>query len=271
LRRGGLAPALSEEEVLTLEIGGEYFKRATAKALFRYFRTHYAPCFPPLKERPLFSRQAANLWQVKAAIPQRLTQGRGQAADPLQIIATLPLPVCGYTRRGRDRGCKPFADYGPWAAKKLDYYGFKLGLRSTRWGLLPCCPLLPARPPDIQLLDDWVAGFAGLVPAAKGFSAAVRQAVLAARHGVFVVTAPRNRMTTPQSLTRLKACARVRKGVATVGAHLRERFAVARLRVQDLWHFHHRLMRKVLAHTVAVFLTLHFGRPALDLDGLVTA
>jgi hypothetical protein len=108
---------------------------------------------------------------------------------------------------------KPFADYGRCVAKKLDYYGFKLGLRITRCGMSTCCPLLPARPHDIQLLDDLVAGFAGLVPADKGFIDAFRQAVLAERHGVF----------------------------------------------------------KVLAHTVAVFLNLQFGRPALDLDGLVTA
>ena len=271
LRRGGFAPALSDEEVLTLEICGEYFKLATDKDLFMYFRTHYAHFFPHLKERTLFVRQAANLWQVKAAIQQRLTQVSGQAADPIQIIDTLPLPVCGYTRSGRDRCFKPFADYGHCAAKKLDYYGFKLGLRITRCGMITCCPLLPARPHDIQLLDDLVAGFAGLVPADKGFIAAFRQAVLAERHGVFVVTAPRKRMTTPHSLTLLKACARLRKGVETVGSHLTERFAVARLRVHDLWHFQHRLIRKVLAHTVAVFLNLQFGRAALDLDGLVTA
>jgi len=271
LRRGGFAPALSDEEVLTLEICGEYFKLATDKDLFMYFRTHYAHFFPHLKERTLFSRQAANLWQVKAALQQRLTQVSGQAADPIQIIDTLPLPVCGYTRSGRDRCFKPFADYGHCAAKKLDYYGFKLGLRITRCGMITCCPLLPARPHDIQLLDDLVAGFAGLVPADKGFIDAFRQAVLAERHGVFVVTAPRKRMTTPHSLTLLKACARLRKGVETVGSHLTERFAVARLRVHDLWHFQHRLIRKVLAHTVVVFLNLQFGRPALDLDGLVTA
>ena len=65
-------------------------------------------------------------------------------------------------------------------------------------------------------------------------------------------------------------CARLRTGVETAGAHLTERFAVACIRVHDLWHFQHRLIRKVLVHTVGVFLNLHLGRPLLDLDGLVT-
>jgi Transposase DDE domain len=270
LRRGGFAPALSDEEVLTIELCGEYFKLATDKDLFGYFRAHYPHFFPHLKERTLFVRQAANLWQVKAAIHQRLTQVSGQATDPVQIIDTLPLPVCGYTRSGRDRCFKPVADYGHCAAKQLDYYGFKLGLRITRCGMITGCPLLPARPHDIQLLDDLVDGFVGMVPADKGFIDAFRQALLADRHRVFVITAPRKRMTTPHSPTLLKLCARLRKGVETVGSHLTERFAVARIRVHDLWHFQHRLIRKVLAHTVGVFLNLQLRRPPLDLDGLVT-
>lgn len=270
LRRGGFAPALSDEEVITMELCGEYFKLATDKDLFAYFRTHYAHFFPQLTNRTLFVRQAANLWQVKAAIQQRLTQVSGQAADPVQIIDTLPLPVCGYTRSGRDRCFPTVADYGHCAAKKLDYYGFKLGLRSARCGMIISFLLLPARPHDIRLLDDLVEGFAGLVPADKGFIDAFRQGLLAARHGVLIVTPPRKGMSTPHPPTLLRLCAWLRKGVETVGAHLTERFAVARIRVHDLWHFHHRLIRKVLAHTVGVFVNLQLGRPPLDLDGLVT-
>ncbi|MDT5121189.1 MAG: hypothetical protein QOC96_671, partial [Acidobacteriota bacterium] len=33
----------------------------------------------------------------------------------------------------------------------------------------------------------------------------------------------------------------------------------------------HRLIRKVLSHTVMVFLNLQLGRDPLDLDGLVSA
>jgi hypothetical protein len=270
LRRGGFAPALSDEEVITLELCGEYFKLPADKDLFGYFRSHYAHFFPQLTDRTLFVRQAANLWQVQAAIQQRLAQVSGQSADPVQIIDTLPLPVCGYTRSGRDRCFPTVADYGHCAAKRLDYYGFKLGLRIARCGMIIGFPLLPARPHDIRLLDDLVEGFAGLVPADKGFIDAYRHTRLAERHGVVVVTPPRKGMTTPHPPRLLRLCARLRKGVETVGAHLTERFAVARIRVHDLWHFQHRLIRKVLAHTVGVFLNLHLGRPPLDLDGLVT-
>jgi len=269
LRHGGFTPQLTDEEVITLEICGEYFKLNTDKDLFNYFRQHYPAWFPHLRDRSLFVRQAANLWQATAAIQQRLTVVSGQAADPVQIIDTLPLPVCVFTRRSRrDRCFKPDADYGHCAAKKLTYYGFKLGLRVSRQGMITHFPLLPARPHDIQFLDELVEHFVGLVPADKGFIDEFRQALLA-EHRVVVITPPRKRMTTTVPRLVLKICGRIRKCVETVGSQLAERFAVERIRVHDLWHFQHRLIRKVLAHTVGVFLNLQFGRQPLDLDGLL--
>jgi len=40
-------------------------------------------------------------------------------------------------------------------------------------------------------------------------------------------------------------------------------------RVRDLWHFQHWLIRKVLAHTLGVYLNLQRGRQSLDLDGIL--
>jgi hypothetical protein len=136
VRRGGFAPALTDQEVITMEICGEYFKCATDQDLYDYFRAHYRSFFPHLTDRTLFVRQAATLWQIKAAIQHRLTVVSGQADDPVQVIDTLPLPVCGYTRARRDRCFKPDADYGYCAAKELHYYGFKLGLRIARSGMI---------------------------------------------------------------------------------------------------------------------------------------
>jgi hypothetical protein len=271
IRRGGFAPALSDDEVITMELCGEYFNQATDQDIFDSFGTHDRAWFPALTARPLCVRQAANLWQVKAAIQQRLTIVSGQAADPVQVIDTLPLPVCGYTRAPRDRCFKPDADYGECAAKDLQDYGFNLGLRVARSGMSTYFPLLPARPHDSNALDDVLDGGAGLAPADKGFIDAVRQALLQERQGVVVITPPRKGMATRHSPHLLKACKRIRKWVETVGAQLTDRFALARIRVRDVWHYQHRLIRKVLAHTVVVFLNLHLGRPPLDLDDLVTA
>ena len=62
---------------------------------------------------------------------------------------------------------------------------------------------------------------------------------------------------------------RWRKIVETVGSHLTERYHIAKTRAHDLWHYQHRLIRKVLSHTVCVFINLQLGWPPLHLDDLV--
>jgi hypothetical protein len=270
LRRGGFAPDLTDEEAITIEICGEYFKLECDKDIFAYFHKHYLHFFPKLTDRSLFVRQAANLWQVKAAIQKRLVMVSGQASDPVQVIDTLPLPVCVLTRARRDRCFEMEADYGYCAAKDMPYYGFKLGLRISRMGMITHYPLLAARPHDIQSLDSLLEGFEGVAPADKGFIDQYRNALLLERHRILVVTPARKNMQTDLPKPLRQFCWRIRKFVETVGSHLTERFKVDQIRVHDLWHFQHRLIRKILAHTVCVFLNLMFGRPPLDLDGLVT-
>jgi hypothetical protein len=269
LRRRGFAPALSDEEVITLEVCGEYLGFDKDEEIFDYFVAHYGQWFPHLKERTRFVRQAADLWQVKALIQQRLTVVSDQASDAVQIIDTLPLPVCVYTRSQRDRCFKPDADYGYCAAKEMHYYGFKLGLRISRHGMIVHYPLLPARPHDSQLLDDLIEGFQGVALADKGFIDGFRQEELAKKKAIELITPPRKNMNVrlPDPVYRLTK--RWRKLIETVGSHLTERFHIAKTRAHDLWHYQNRLIRKVLSHTICVFINLQLGRSPLDLDDLV--
>jgi hypothetical protein len=62
----------------------------------------------------------------------------------------------------------------------------------------------------------------------------------------------------------------VRWVIETAFGQLAERFRMKRTRARDLWHSSHRVIRKVLSHTVVVWLNLTSGRQALDFDGLVT-
>jgi hypothetical protein len=269
IRRAGFAPAFTDEEAITLEVCGEYFGLNTDEAIYDYFDTHYRHFFPKLPDRSLFVRQTANLWQVKMRIQQHLASRFGQDKEAVQVIDTLPLPMCVFTRARRDRCFKPDADYGYCAAKQLYYYGFKLGLRISRLGMITHYTLLPARPHDIQLLDDLLAGFTGVAIGDKGFIDAVRQQELANKRAVELLTPTRRNMALqlPPSVQRLTR--RWRKLIETVGSQLAGRFAIEHIRVRDLWHLQHRIIRKVLAHTLAIVFNLQLGRSPLDFDGLL--
>src|SRR3712207_1818928 len=74
IRSRGPTPTLSDSEVITIEIVGEFLGLDEDKKLFTYFRRHYAHFFPNLRDvhRTTFSRQAANLWKIKECLWQEL-------------------------------------------------------------------------------------------------------------------------------------------------------------------------------------------------------
>ena len=134
------------------------------------------------------------------------------------------------------------------------------------------CPWLAARPHDVNHLGTLVEGFDGLVPADKGFLDEYQQNLRAARQGVQVVTPPRRNIKTQSELPeRLQRASRYwRKLIETVNSQLTERFGIARTRAHGLWHYQHRLIRKILAHTVTIFLNQTLGRPPLHFTDLVS-
>jgi hypothetical protein len=269
LRRGGFAPAFTDEEVITIEVCGECFGLNQDEAIYDHFRSCYRHFFPKLPERTLFVRQAANLWQVKLRIQQRLVCVFGQDQEAVQVIDTLPMPMCVLTRAPRERCFKPEADYGYCAAKQLRYYGFKLGLRISRLGMITHYALLPARPHDLQLLDDLLAGFTGVAIGDKGFLDANRQQQLARKRSIELLTPARRNMACQLPLPLQRLTRRWRKLIETVASQLAGRFAIEQIRVRDLWHLQHRIIRKVLAHTLALVFNLQLGRSPLDFDGLL--
>lgn len=269
IRKAGFAPAFTDQEVMTVEICGECFGLNKDEAIYDHFHSYYRHFFPKLPERSLFVRQAANLWQVKMRIQQTLVSRSGQDKETVQVIDTLPMPMCVFTRAQRDRCFKPNADYGYCAAKQLYYYGFKLGLRISRLGMITHYALLPARPHDIQLLDDLLAGFTGVAIGDKGFIDSIRQQELANKRSIELLTPTRRNMALQLPLPVQRLTRRWRKLIETVGSQLAGRFAIEQIRVRDLWHLQHRIIRKVLAHTLAVVFNLHLGRSPLDFDGLL--
>jgi len=159
-RSRGFPPKLTDAEVITMEICGEFFKLHEDTEIYKYFKRHYSAFFPNLPERTTFVRQSANLWQAKLLCQLLITQLSEQSSDLVQSIDTLPLPVCTYTRGGfRDKRFPMLAGFAHCAAKKLDYYGFKLGLRIARSGMITHFPLLSASVHDINHLGSLIEGF----------------------------------------------------------------------------------------------------------------
>ncbi|MGN7612579.1 IS982 family transposase, partial [Magnetococcales bacterium HHB-1] len=63
----------------------------------------------------------------------------------------------------------------------------------------------------------------------------------------------------------------VRRLIETVIGQLTERFNIEKIRVRDVWHLKSRIARKILSHTICVFMNRQLGRDPLVFDGLVSS
>jgi hypothetical protein len=98
LRTRGFAPSLSDSEVMTMEIVGEFLEVDTDKGIWNYFKNHWSHLFPKIRSRTTFARQAANLHVVKQRIQQNIATVLGAFSDSLHLIDGLPIPVCKFAR-----------------------------------------------------------------------------------------------------------------------------------------------------------------------------
>ncbi|HEX8650380.1 MAG TPA: transposase, partial [Pyrinomonadaceae bacterium] len=69
---------------------------------------------------------------------------------------------------------------------------------------------------------------------------------------------------------RSHAISSIRYRIETVFSQLCERFSIKRVWARDMWHLSSRLLRKVLAHTIAVLLNRAEGNEPLRLAQLLT-
>ena len=279
-RRAGFPPALSDSECLTLELVGPYLGYTSQKQLYEQMRDRWGPWFPALKDRGAFTRQCANLWQVKAWMHQHLVERLGGDQAPCQIIDTLPVPICHAARRFQRRifrtesvGEFPAPTLGYCAAKDEVYFGFKGGLRITDYGLIVPAPLLPAYGHDSTVCDPLVAGLQAptCVLGDAAFIGLDRQQELHHHHIELLTPLKRNMQPTNERKPFVAPpwAYPLRRCIETVYAQWGQRLHVQTMKVRDAWHLQSLWTTKIRTHSIGVWLNIRLKRKPLDWDGLV--
>lgn len=269
LRQRGMAPKMTDEEVITVEVVGEFLGLETDKQIWEYFKRHWSHWFPDLPCRTTFVRQAANLGQVKQAIQKLLAIRLGSLEDSLHIIDGFPIPTCLFARARRGQLFKGEAGYGRCATKKQVYYGFKGHLVINGSGVISSLMITPANVEEHRPVEELVQGMRGLLIGDKGFiSKHLRERLL--RMNIDLQTPLKKNMKDergPRFLAKIKG---IRRLIETVIGQLDERFNFAVVWARDFWHLSGRLARKALAHTTGMFLNQERGKPLLQFDTLLT-
>jgi Transposase DDE domain len=267
LRRRGFAPKLSDAEVITIEVVGEFWGLDADRDIFRHFQAYHTAEFPALADlsRTTFARQAANLWRVKHLIQSRLARWL-TGDDPRWLVDTLPIDACQFARATFCRRFQGAADYGYDHLRKRTYYGFRLHLRTSREGAIESFLVTSARPADATVTPalDPPPGSTGIGD--RGYYNPAMRRVLAA--GGVTLHAPyyqRSRDPDPKRSARL---ASIRYRIETVGSQLTVRYHIKQTRARDVWHLVHRIIRKILSHTVMICLDIQETNPPLSFDWL---
>ena len=116
IRTAGFEPKLSDSEVITMEIVGEFRGLDQVLQFGNTKRDHWLCLFPNLGSRSTFVRQAANLWSYKQVLHSKISRALGGFTDDVHLVDGIPIPLCRITRAARCRLFTESAEYGYCAA-----------------------------------------------------------------------------------------------------------------------------------------------------------
>lgn len=257
LRQRGPRPTLEDSEVLTMEVIGEFLGMDEDKAIYTYFRRHWADWFPGIAQvhRTTFARQSANLWLVKQQLWEHVLSQIDY--DPtISIVDSFPVPLCRFARANRCKLMPEAAAYGYDDLARQKYYGFRAHVRICWPGVITAVELTPANVHDLFVVDPLTAHIAGWVVGDRNYWSPSLTEQLAKRN-VFLLapykSAKRQPFVWPLWLTHF------RYRIETVFSQLVDRFNAKTVWARDLWHLTSRWWRKILAHTLAVFVAQQSG------------
>lgn len=270
LRKRGEKPALSDTEVLTMEIVGEYLGYGSDKAIWSYFREHWRHFFPKIACRTSFSRQCANLNEVAKKLCERLFKVLSADQD-LYLSDGFPIPTCHIKRyKGSKTELRSYGSVGYCAAKDEKYFGFKGHLLVTQHGAPIACELAAANIDERDILPEIVHNRTGMILADKGLIRPQLKELLASQN-LDLQTPLRKNMKDPRPKETVSIMMNMRRKVETVIGQLVERFNIQSIRAKDLWHLCTKVTRKILAHSVAfMFNQIQNPEKPLSLEFLVT-
>lgn len=246
LRQCGPAPQLTDAEAITIEVFGEMQGHHTDAEIWKYAKQHWNDYFPKLQCYASFSKQCANLSNVKQKIFRLLYP----MSSEIHITDGFPMPVCHNARAKR---CKLFSgevSHGYCATKKEYYFGFKGHLVVDYNMNVVGFSLTAANTEERSVLNNIIGECKGLLIADKGYISKSVQKDLC-DHDLNLQTPLRNNMkdTRPKSVVSLLK--KVRRRVETAIGQLVETFDFACCKAKDLWHLNSKLIRKILAYNLA--------------------
>jgi hypothetical protein len=247
LRRRGFAPALTDAEVITMEIFAEMQGHHSDSAIWRYFDAHWRHFFPTLPTRSVFAKHGANLSMLKQMVQRVLYP----AAADIHITDGFPISVCTNCRVSRRKIFKSEDEvsWGFCASKQEPYFGFHGHVVTNLRDEIVAFALTPANVDERLVVRNWFGLITGLLIGDKGFISKGLDEECD-DHAIDLQTPLRRNMSDPRDKEAVRRLMRVRRRIETTIGQLAEFYGAEKPGARDLFHMVGRLARKILAYNM---------------------
>lgn len=271
LRSRGFKPALSDVEVITMEIVGEFLSYDTDKGIWRYFKTHWQSWFPKLTSRSSFAKQASNLWHVKQLLQDRLNERSSMNAQ-CYIVDGFPMMTAHFKRANKSNNFKGEAGYGFCASKSETYYGFKGHLLIDDAGNIANFTLTEASGSERDAVWELVRNKKrNFLLGDKGYLSTRFKKDLDNEQALKLETPVRHNMIDHLEKTERDFLNKTRRLVETVIGQLTGQFNMNKVWARKMWTLSGRLSRKILAHGLGMLANTLLKNKPLQLEHVICA
>jgi IS5 family transposase len=261
--RPGPAPQCSDSELLAMALIGECRGWDLETDLLSHFRA-FRHLFPVQPTQSRFHRRRRQLMQAFQLIRCSVLRMLDVARDRQCVIDSLPVPVVqfhlvpGSTGDWDEHG----AAYGKVSSKKQTIYGYKLHLLVTMSGVILDFHLAPANASDLSVGVELLSEHTDLsVLGDKAYISAAEAAELWRQQRIRLTTLPRRnqKRQVPSAVARTINAGR--QIIETVNGQLAEQFHVEKNHAHTFWGLCARLLTKLTAHTLCIYLNRLLGNP----------
>ncbi len=268
IRKRGPSPILSDAEIITMQVVGEFLGIDGDKNIWEYFKANWSKFFPEIGDRTTFAKHVGNLWYWINRVQESAASELSAISDDIHITDGFPVPVTNFKRAHFSKVFKGYAAYGYCAAKNQSYYGLKGHLVINSIGVISHFAFAPANIDERDVLPENVDGISGKLLGDKGLIRPELSAHLLQR-GIKLEHPLRANMEECRSEKYLKSMKDKRRLVETVIGQLTERFNIEKMRARNEVRAGIRFMRKILSHTIGMLINKKLGRALLRLEGIV--
>ncbi len=276
LRPGHHRMTLSDPEVITLSLMQEALSTDSEHAFVRFVQRDHPTLFPGLHDRSRYHRRRKALVDVQRVLFARLAAELDQGAA-WHILDSAPVETTKVERSQTGKRSIPEAAYHFKSVRHLLFFGLRLHLVITDEGSVAEFALAPANEGERDVADAMLRGVSapetGLVLGDAGYVGEdFRRRVAATGHTLWAV--PKDSTVPPEGITEAESKAwrrwlrSKRALVETVFAMLADQFQAETTRARSLLGVQTRMVAKLLAFDLGVYLNRLFGRPSLAIKSL---